>query len=41
MSTNSTIESRINSRHPKCKGWYKYDVGMVDGPDWVVIIIQK
>jgi hypothetical protein len=22
------------SRQHKCKGWYKNDVGMVDGPDW-------
>jgi hypothetical protein len=23
-----------SSRHPKCKGWKKYDWGMVDGPEY-------
>jgi len=23
-----------NKKHPKCKGWYKYEWGMMDGPDW-------
>ena len=26
--------SQKNKKHPKCLGWYKNDVGMVDGPDW-------
>lgn len=23
-----------SSRHPKCKGWKKYDWGMMDGPEY-------
>jgi len=25
---------QVNKRHPKCKGWYKNDWGMINGPDW-------
>jgi hypothetical protein len=23
-----------SKKHSECKGWYKNDWGMVDGPDW-------
>lgn len=31
------IEANLETKrtkHPKCKGWYKNDWGMIDGPDW-------
>jgi hypothetical protein len=31
---NTLDVSSSSSQHPKCKGWYKNDWGMVDGPDW-------
>ena len=33
-SNCNILVSGSSSRHPKCKGWKKYDWGMMDGPEY-------
>jgi hypothetical protein len=32
--TPNILNRSYTCRHPKCKGWYKNDWGMINGADW-------
>jgi hypothetical protein len=34
MKNNKSLLINAVTKHPKCKGWYKNDWGMIDGPDF-------